>query len=115
MKYLNLLLVILAVVIVCVGAQLPGGVSKEEPITDQVAGLALSFQGEAATNAGLEFEQFTPVSYAKQVVAGLNYFIKVDVGNGDAVILKIYQHFSGSTQLIGVKTGVTVEGPITYF
>ena len=50
-----------------------------------------------------------------QVVAGMNYFVKVHIGNDIHVHLRIYKHFSGTTELTSHQTDKKHEDPIEYF
>jgi hypothetical protein len=50
-----------------------------------------------------------------QVVAGVNYFVKVKVGEGDEyAFLRIYDRF-GDVQLTSFQLGKTASDPIAYF
>jgi len=50
-----------------------------------------------------------------QVVAGMNYFVKVHVGDQKHVHLRIYRHFSGTVSLHSHQTDKTHEDAIEYF
>ena len=56
-----------------------------------------------------------PVAATSQVVAGVNYFVKVKVGEGDEyAFLRIYDRF-GDVQLTSFQLGKTASDPIAYF
>ncbi|NXN14035.1 CYTB protein, partial [Indicator maculatus] len=61
---------------------------------------------------------FKAIVYKTQVVAGINYFIKVQVSDDDYVHLKVFQGLSHENQgpsLDGFQTGKTRDDPLTYF
>uniref|UniRef100_A0A670JVN8 Cystatin domain-containing protein n=1 Tax=Podarcis muralis TaxID=64176 RepID=A0A670JVN8_PODMU len=61
---------------------------------------------------------FTAVEYKTQVVAGTNYFIKVDVGQGEHLHLRVFQplpHKNEAPSLTAYQTGKTANDPLNYF
>ncbi|NWV69101.1 CPI1 inhibitor, partial [Malurus elegans] len=61
---------------------------------------------------------FTAIVYRDQLVAGMNYFIKVQVSGDDYVHLRVFQslpHKNEGPRLDGFQTGKTRDDPITYF
>ncbi|NXG01134.1 CYTX protein, partial [Sakesphorus luctuosus] len=61
---------------------------------------------------------FTAVVYRTQVVAGINYFIKVEVSKTDYVHLKVFKslpHENQDPSLVSFQTGKTKDDPLTYF
>ena len=42
------------------------------------------------TMANMTFTKFNPISVISQVVAGMNYKVKIEVGNNEYVHVKIY-------------------------
>ncbi|KAF5924015.1 hypothetical protein HPG69_010447 [Diceros bicornis minor] len=64
--------------------------------------LKVKSQLEAKTNR--TYEEFKAVEYKTQVVAGTNYYIKVQVGDNNYIHLKIFKslpHRGGSLTLTG--------------
>jgi hypothetical protein len=57
------------------------------------------------------------VSYAVQVVAGINYFIKVqtDLMGDHCVHLRVYQDLQQRLQLAGVQKAKKLADELTYF
>ena len=56
------------------------------------------------------YDTFNPVAVKTQVVAGLNYLFKVDVGNGEFIWVKVYQplpHTGEPPELLDLEEGKT--------
>ncbi|KFO06837.1 Cystatin-A, partial [Balearica regulorum gibbericeps] len=61
---------------------------------------------------------FEAIEYRTQVVAGINYFIKVRVSDDNYVHIKVFQslpHENQGPSLVGFQTGKTRDDPLTYF
>ncbi|NXG87462.1 CYTB protein, partial [Stercorarius parasiticus] len=61
---------------------------------------------------------FNAIIYRTQVVAGINYFIKVQVSDAEYVHLRVFQSLPCENQgprLAGYQTGKTKDDPLTYF
>lgn len=89
------------------GQQLCGGHSGLKQITPEVTALANKHRAEAEGKIGTNYTTWAPVGYTTQVVAGVNYWIKVNCGT-EVVHLKIYQNLSQETQLTEANGG---KGP----
>ncbi|NXJ27116.1 CYTB protein, partial [Dicrurus megarhynchus] len=72
------------------------------------------FESQANTDCAA----FEAIEYKTQVVAGIIYFIKVQVSDDDFVHLKVFQSLPDENQgprLVGFQTGKTRDDPLTYF
>ncbi|KAK3738652.1 hypothetical protein QZH41_014241, partial [Actinostola sp. cb2023] len=72
---------------------------------------------DVQAKAGKPFSKFDATHYATQVVAGTNYFIKVDVGDS-FVHIRVYltlPHAGSTLELSAVQVGKTKDDPIVYF
>ncbi|NXU83964.1 CYTX protein, partial [Xiphorhynchus elegans] len=61
---------------------------------------------------------FTAIAYKTQVVAGINYFIKVQVSSTEYVHLRVFlslPHENQGPSLVSFQTGKTRDDPLTYF
>ncbi|NXD78668.1 CYTB protein, partial [Halcyon senegalensis] len=61
---------------------------------------------------------FKAIVYKTQVVAGINYFIKVQVSDAEYVHLRVFQSLPVENQgprLVSFQTGKTRDDPLTYF
>ncbi|XP_073928648.1 cystatin-B isoform X2 [Castor canadensis] len=65
-----------------------------------------------------KFSTFKAVSFKSQVVAGTNYFIKVDIGNDEYVHLRVYQslpHENKPLTLSAYQVKKTKQDELSYF
>ncbi|NXG60619.1 CYTX protein, partial [Hemiprocne comata] len=63
-------------------------------------------------------DMFKAIEYRSQVVAGINYFIKVQDSDDDYVHLRVFQslpHENEGPHLVSFQTGKTRDDPLTYF
>ncbi|KFO97329.1 Stefin-C, partial [Calypte anna] len=61
---------------------------------------------------------FQAIVYRSQVVAGINYFIKVQISEDEYAHLRVFQALPYANQgprLDGYQTGKTRDDPLTYF
>ncbi|NXV81722.1 CPI1 inhibitor, partial [Atlantisia rogersi] len=61
---------------------------------------------------------FKAIVYKTQVVAGINYFIKVQVSDNNYVHIRVFQSLPQENEgprLVSYQTGKTRDDPLTYF
>ncbi|XP_076867634.1 cystatin-B-like [Brachyhypopomus gauderio] len=95
-----------------------GGLGKEQHATAEIQKICDEVKHEAEKKAGHKFKKFVAKSYSTQVVAGTNYFIKVDVGDHEFVHLRVFQGLAcngSKVELSAIQTKKTLDNPITYF
>ncbi|NXX42374.1 CYTX protein, partial [Tricholaema leucomelas] len=64
------------------------------------------------------YETFKAIVYRTQVVAGINYFIKVQDSDASFVHLRVFEglpHENQGPSLVSFQTGKTRDDPLTYF
>ena len=67
-----------------------GGFGNSRPADDKVKAIALEMKPKVEQALGETYSEFEAVSFMTQVVAGTNYKIKVKVGNGKYVHIKVF-------------------------
>nr|XP_045006991.1 cystatin-B-like [Jaculus jaculus] len=68
-----------------------GGPSATKPATADTQEIADKVKSQLEEKENRKFSVFKAVSYRSQVVAGTNYFIKVDVGDDEFMHLRVFQ------------------------
>ncbi|XP_021065291.1 cystatin-A isoform X2 [Mus pahari] len=96
---------------------IPGGLSEARPATEEVQEIVDQVKAQLEEKTNEKYEIFKAVEYKTQVVAGFNYFIKVDVGGGCFIHLKVFKSPSGESnyELSGYQTNKTENDELTYF
>ncbi|CAI8040745.1 Cystatin-B [Geodia barretti] len=93
-----------------------GGVGEVQCATDEVKEIAEKVRGEAETKTGRQFSEYVAVQFCSQVVAGTNFFIKVQVSEGgECIHLRVYRDLQQTLSLSGVLTDKTLQDPLKYF
>ncbi|XP_019647791.1 PREDICTED: cystatin-B-like [Branchiostoma belcheri] len=73
------------------GHMMMGGASGAQDATPEIQAICDEVKAEVEKQAGVKYRTFQAVSYRSQVVAGTNYFIKVDVGGEKYVHLTVFK------------------------
>merc|ERR1712070_387421 len=68
-----------------------GGVGDSKAPNEEVTAIVGSLRDAAQQKLGKEFAKYDLIEYKTQVVAGTNYFCKVDIGEGEFAHMRIYQ------------------------
>ncbi|XP_044140075.1 cystatin-B-like [Bufo gargarizans] len=95
-----------------------GGVGKEKPATPEIQELCDSVKHQFEVKSGVNAVIFKAISFKTQIVAGMMYYVKVDVGGGQFCHLKIFKplpHTEEKASLSGYQCGKKKEDPISYF
>ncbi|CBK22718.2 uncharacterized protein [Blastocystis hominis] len=100
--------------VLCAASAMLVGHMISSPVDERVVEVVNQVRPQVESQINEKFSIFKPVEVAKQVVAGLNYFVKVDIGNNRAIHLRIYDHFN-DVSLTKVLTGKTLDDPLVYF
>jgi len=92
----------------------PGGMTDVRTIDETARAAANAVRAAVEARNGKPFAVYNPVECASQVVAGVNYFIKVDVGEGVFVHVRVHQSLHGEFKLSGVQLHKTSADPLKY-
>ena len=68
-----------------------GGFGNARPADDKVKAIALEMKPKVEQALGATYSTFEAVQFTTQVVAGTNYKIKVKVGEGKYVHIKVFE------------------------
>ncbi|EDM11284.1 stefin A2 [Rattus norvegicus] len=94
-----------------------GGLSEARPATPEIQEIADKVKTLLEEKTNGKYEKFEAIQYKVQVVAGRNYFIKMDVGHGCFTHIKVFQGLSGKDdlELSGYQTNKTKNDELTHF
>ncbi|XP_031220542.1 cystatin-A-like [Mastomys coucha] len=94
---------------------IPGGLSEARPATPEVQEIADKVRAQLEEQTNEKYEKYEADQYKTQVVAGVNYFIKINLGDGSFIHIKVYKDLSGNLKLTGYQTKKTKDDELTYF
>lgn len=92
----------------------PGGL-KSKPADDEIRAIALAVKDSLEAALKTTYSEYEPFEYATQLVAGMNYFIKLFVGSDDFLHVRVFKSLDGQLSLVRVFPGRTAESPLEYF
>ncbi|XP_075448983.1 cystatin-A-like [Ascaphus truei] len=92
-----------------------GGIGSVEPADQAIQDICDKIKPQVIKMDGRNFGKFKAVKYASQVVAGINYFVKVDVGGNEFLHLRIFEDLQGKLHLTSYQKNKTLSSPLSYF
>lgn len=93
-----------------------GGIAKEIHQADDTAReICNAVKNDVEGKLGKALSEFTPISYRTQLVNGVNYFIKVRVGDGSHVHVRAHKTFQGDISFSNVQENQTEQSELSYF
>ncbi|OWF48255.1 cystatin-B-like [Mizuhopecten yessoensis] len=95
-----------------------GGQSEVKSADEETQNIADQIRGEVQTKIGKVFPQFKVVQYKTQMVAGVNYFMKIAVEDDKYIHIRVFKplpHTGEEPSLISFQEEKTQDDPISYF
>lgn len=95
-----------------------GGCSASRPVTAEIQDIADKVKPQLEEKENRKFCTFKATEYKSQLVAGMNYFIKVQVGDDDYIHIRVYEslpHENKPLALHGYQTNKTKQDELAYF
>ncbi|XP_070568092.1 cystatin-B-like [Ptychodera flava] len=95
-----------------------GGLKSPEPATEEVQELLNGIKTEVEEKVGSKFDVYAAKLYSTQVVNGVNYFVKVYIGNDKYIHVRFHQALpmAGSVvTLTAVQVDKAEADPLIYF
>ncbi|XP_062033074.1 cystatin-A [Lepus europaeus] len=77
---------------------IPGGLTEAKPATPEIQEMVNKFKTQLEKETNESYEEFEAVEYKTQVVAGINYYVKVRVGEDRYIHMKIFKPLPGQNQ-----------------
>ncbi|XP_057553463.1 cystatin-B isoform X2 [Hippopotamus amphibius kiboko] len=95
-----------------------GAPSAVQPATAATQAIADKVRPQLEEKENKKFPQFKAVEFKSQVVAGMNYFIKVQVDEDDFVHIRVYESLPHESKPLALTSYQTHKGrhdELTYF
>ncbi|KAK7172530.1 hypothetical protein R3I93_002596 [Phoxinus phoxinus] len=101
-----------------------GGFTKVRLVTKEVKDICIKVKSQMEKKTGFRFKDFIPILYKSQVVAGINYLVKVVVSQEDGVeedkcvhvlIFQALDCNGGKLSVTRVQTHKTIMDPLNSF
>ncbi|XP_036610411.1 cystatin-B-like [Trichosurus vulpecula] len=95
-----------------------GGVLATQPATAETQQMAEEVKAQLEKKENRKFPVFKTVEFKSQVVAGMNYFIKVHVGEEEFIHIQVFRslpHENKPLALHGYQTNKTKNDELVYF
>ena len=89
-----------------------GGYSTEQEVTVDIQEPAEAAKAEIESKSNRAFPTFEVVKFSKQVVAGMNYKLKIKVGVDKyihAVVFKGLPHTGGALSVTSIEEGKSLD------
>ncbi|XP_006089471.1 cystatin-B-like [Myotis yumanensis] len=98
--------------------RLIGGPSETRPATAEIQAIADKVKSQLEEKENKKYPTFKAMEYKSQVVAGINYFIKVQVEDDDFVHIRVFEslpHENKALALHNYQTNKTKQDELAYF
>ncbi|XP_003463995.1 cystatin-B [Cavia porcellus] len=95
-----------------------GAPSAAKPATAETQKLVDAVKAQLEEKENQKYSVFKAVSYKNQVVAGTNYFVKVDVGEENFLHLRVFEslpHENKPPVLAAYQTNKSRHDELAYF
>ncbi|XP_075413281.1 cystatin-A [Tenrec ecaudatus] len=97
---------------------IPGGLSEAKRATPEIQEMVNEVKSQLEEQTNESYEEFEAVEYKTQVVAGVNYYVKIRVGDEKYIHIKMFKSLPGENQsltLTGYQTGKSRDDEIVGF
>ncbi|XP_006894007.1 PREDICTED: cystatin-B [Elephantulus edwardii] len=95
-----------------------GGTSATKPATAEIQKIADQVKSQLEEKENTKFPMFNAVEFKSQIVAGTNYFIKVQVDKDVFTHVRVFQslpHENKAPTLSSYQTNKAKHDELTYF
>ena len=97
---------------------MPGGLTEARPADTEIQKIATTVKPQLEEKTKKTYEKFEAIIYRTQVVAGINYYIKVHVGGNSYVHIIVFQNLpqlNEPLKLSGYQVDKTKDDELTGF
>ncbi|XP_062579342.1 cystatin-A-like [Saccostrea cucullata] len=121
MGFVTVILSLAATAVFLVNATpIVGGLGRAQLATPEIQQLVDSVRDDIISHLPIGYDREMPLPlkarfYREQVVAGTNYFIKVQTGPLRFIHVRIYENLDGVASVTGIQLQKSIRDPIEYF
>ncbi|DAA33447.1 cystatin-A [Bos indicus] len=87
---------------------IPGGLTEAKPATPEIQEIANMVKPQLEEKTNETYEEFTAIEYKTQVVAGINYYIKIQTGDNRYIHIKVFKSLPQQSHSL-ILTGYQVD------
>uniref|UniRef100_A0A0B6ZKN4 Cystatin domain-containing protein n=1 Tax=Arion vulgaris TaxID=1028688 RepID=A0A0B6ZKN4_9EUPU len=95
-----------------------GGVNQSKDATDEIQDLVEKVRSQLEAKVGKSFPKYKAISYISQIVAGTNFFVKIQTDENEYTHVRIFRSLPTPDSEFTVhshQTGKSKEDAVTYF
>ncbi|KAM3593008.1 uncharacterized protein V6R79_003774 [Siganus canaliculatus] len=92
-----------------------GGYSDPAPATSRIRAIADQVKAEVEKTIGKNLLDYEAILFRQQVVAGMNYIIKIHVGHDECIHILVFEQlqcYGGNVEFIKVEQLHTRDDPL---
>ncbi|XP_076444860.1 cystatin-B-like [Babylonia areolata] len=96
-----------------------GGLADTRDATEEIIAYCEEVKEKVKEKCDKELGKYRPVSYKSQVVAGTNFFVKIEIAEGgECIHVRLFRplpHTQDPLELVDIQTGKTLVDAIEHF
>ncbi|XP_061494103.1 cystatin-B-like [Rhineura floridana] len=87
-----------------------GGTTEAQAATAETQQIVQEVKPQVEEKEGRSFEVFNAVEFKTQIVAGINYFIKVHVGNDEFLHIRVFKSLPHENKPLALNSYQSQKG-----
>ncbi|XP_022089943.1 cystatin-A-like [Acanthaster planci] len=92
-----------------------GGMNEPRKADDEVQGYADQVKSKVEEAVGRKLDRYEAKLYTTQLVNGINYFVKIDTGDGKFVHVRLHKTFQGDITFHSCQDSKSENDALEYF
>mmetsp|Transcript_6891 Transcript_6891/g.11566 ORF Transcript_6891/g.11566 Transcript_6891/m.11566 type:complete len:97 (-) Transcript_6891:157-447(-) len=92
-----------------------GGTSEAVAATEETQTLVDSVKTQIEEKLGNPVDSLKALLVSKQVVAGTNFFVKIQTGENEYIHARIFRSLQGEVSVHSIQANQTADSPLEYF
>lgn len=95
-----------------------GGTGSSQPADEDTQQVIESVKQAVEEKLGRALATYKAIEVAKQMVAGMNYYVKVDIGDDNYIHVRVYKKlpcYGSTTELSGMQANKSKSDAVGFF